>query len=457
MLAYINLAVSKDRMGAFLTIEPPPDGNFRVTRDEIMSLLAQKRISYGIKDSVIGEIASKPVYNREYQVAEGLAPKPGTDGRLEYAFEYSDDVAPVVLPSGQIDYKNMNLIHEASEGEVLCRVFKPTPGADGFSVYGDKLPAKPGKPVNPPRGRNVRLSDAGDAVMATISGQVKRSASSIDVLQEFEVKKDVDYSTGNITFVGNVTVRGNVLSGFSVSCGGDVTIYGLVEKASITAAGDIVLHGGMTGQGSGSLRAGGNIFAKYVENSIITASGKITAECIMHSAVRAGVGIELIGRKGLLVGGSAKAREYVKAITIGSQFATQTEIDVGSDPRVVDRIKEIKNEVLRLQAESKKTAQALAMLAKLENAGALSPEKQLLYARTLKISSEYDAKLEQLKEEHDGLEAQAAGSGRGVVSASGTVFVGVRVAIGNASMLLKEDLKYCSLKSDGSDIRVGPY
>jgi uncharacterized protein (DUF342 family) len=453
----MDLSISRDRMSAYLTIAPPQDGAPKATKDDIMSLLALRRVVYGIKESVVAEIAQSPIYNREYLVAQGLSPVHGENGRLEHAFDYSDGAAPAVLPSGRIDYKDMNLIHEVKAGDVLCRIFKPTQGADGFSVLGDRLAAKPGKPAAPPRGRNVKLNAAGDAVVAAIGGQVKRGASGIDVLQEFEVKKDVDYSTGNIAFVGNVTVRGNVLAGFSVSSGGDVTIYGLVEKAAITAAGDIVLHGGMTGQGGGSLRAGGNIYAKYIENSIITASGKITAECIMHSAARAGVGIELLGRKGLLVGGSAKAREYIKAITVGSQFATQTEIEVGSDPKVVDRIKEIKNEILRLQAESKKTAQALSMLSRLEKAGGLSPEKQFLYARTLKISEEYDAKLEQLKGEHDGLEAQSAGSGRGVVSASGIVYVGVRVTIGAASMLVKEDLQFCTLKSDGGDIRVGPY
>jgi uncharacterized protein (DUF342 family) len=453
----MDLTISKDRMSAYLTIAPPPPGAPKATKDDIMSLLALRRVAYGIKEAVVASVAQSPMYNREYLVAEGLPPVHGKDGRLEYAFDRSDGSAPSVLPSGRIDYKDMNLIHEVGEGDVLCRICHPTPGEAGFSVLGDKLQPKPGRPVAPPRGRNVKLNAAGDAVVAAISGQVKRSAAGMDVLQEFEVKKDVDYSTGNITFVGNVTVRGNVLSGFSVSCGGDVTIYGLVEKAAITAAGDIVLHGGMTGQGTGSLRAGGNIFAKYIENSVITASGKITAECIMHSAARAGSGIELLGRKGLLVGGSAKAREYVKAITIGSQFATQTEVEVGSDPKIADRLKEIKNEILRLQAESKKTSQALAMLSKIEKAGGLSPEKQFLYARTLKISEEYDAKLERLRGEHDSLEAQTAGSGRGVVSASGTVYVGVRVTIGVASMLVKEDLQFCTLKSDGSDIRVGPY
>jgi uncharacterized protein (DUF342 family) len=253
-------------------------------------------------------------------------------------------------------------------------------------------------------------------------------------------------------------VRGNVLSGFTIQSGGDVVIHGLVERASITAYGNITLHGGMTGQGSGVLRAGGDIFAKYVENSHITATGSITAECIMHSVVRAGAGIDLIGKKGLLVGGSAKAREYVKAVTIGSPFATLTEIAVGGDPKLNDRIKDIKAEIKMLEAEQKKAEYALQIFKNMENSGIqLTEQKVLTYNRTNTIYEEQKARLASLKAEYDAIDNAVRCNIDGFVRVSNFIYSGVKVSIANYHTLISEDRQFCTLMSDGDGIGVMPF
>jgi uncharacterized protein (DUF342 family) len=249
-----------------------------------------------------------------------------------------------------------------------------------------------------------------------------------------------------------------VLRGFIIQSGGDVTVHGRVENASITAVGDIILHGGMTGQGSGLLRAGGNVFAKYVENSRITASGNVTAECIMHSTVRSGESIELIGKKGLLVGGSAKAREQIKAVTIGSQFSTNTEIEVGNDPKTNDRLNDINAETAAIETELKKATQALQLFENMMKSGTpLSPQKALIHERTVRLRDEHAAKLAALQAERREIESQLKGNVRGFIRASNVIFTGVKVSIANFSMLLQEDMQHCTLTNDGDGIRVAPY
>ncbi|MDR3121536.1 MAG: FapA family protein [Clostridiales bacterium] len=454
--SYLKLYIGRDKMSVFLTVSIPPEGRV-VRREDIDALLEQNNIVYGLKAAELDALVKEPVYNEDVLIAEGTPADHGKDGWVEYLIEFAEDVAPKVMQDGRVDYHDMNIVHPVKKGDELCRVHPPTQGQEGRTVLGAALAAKPGRPAPTPRGRNVQPGPDGASLVAALDGQLKRNGPNMDVLQEFEVQKDVDFSTGNIHFPGSVTVRGNVLSGFVIQSGGDVTINGLVEKANITAAGNIILHGGMTGQGGGVLRAGGDIFAKYVENSLISASGKITAECIMHSTVRAGIGVELIGKKGLLVGGSAKAHEYVKAVTIGSQFATITEIEVGSDPKLNDRLKDLKAEIQTIESEIKKVQQALAMFKKLETAGALTPEKALIFDRTRQIHDEHSERLGKLREEHDSIEQKVKESVRGFIRASGTIFVGVKVSIANNNLVLKEDVKYCTLKSDGDDIRVAPF
>jgi len=453
----IKLHISQDRMNASVTINYPEPGRF-VERGDILSALAKRNVSYGIKDSEIDRIVDERIYDIDVLIAQGDPVEHGVDGYIEFLFDLNEDVAPKVLSDGRVDYYDMNIVRPVYKGEALCKMHRPTEGKDGCTVLGNALAARKGKPVQLPRGRNTQPNDEGDALIATIDGQIKKNANNIDIIQEFEVKKDVDFSTGNIQFPGSVTVRGNVLSGFTIQSGGDVTIFGLVERANITAFGNITLHGGMTGQGSGTLRAGGDIFAKYVENCHLTASGKITAECIMHSGVRAGIGIELIGKRGLLVGGGAKAREYIKAVTIGSQFAAHTEVEVGSDPKLNDRLKDIKEEIVQIESDHIKTEHALKIFKNLELSGVkLPPQKALAYDRTVKMYAEQTEKLSALRIEHDNVENAVRRNVNGYVRVSSFIYSGVKVSIANYSMMINEDLQYCTLKSDGDGIRIQPY
>ena len=455
--AKIKISISRDIMNAYITVERPGSGQ-SLERGDIISALGLRKIVFGVNEEEIDAMVAGQDFDSSVLIAEGRRAEHGTDGYIEYLFNTDNEMAPKVLSDGRVDYYDMNIVTPVCKGDVLCRLYPPTMGADGYNVLGAVLSAKKGKPVLLPRGRNTQPNEAGDALIAVIDGRIKRNGKNIEVIQEFEVKKNVDFSTGNIQFPGSVTVRGNVQSGFEIQSGGDVTIFGLVEKAKITAFGNIILHGGMTGQGLGVLRAGGDIFAKYVENSQITASGKITAECIMHSAVRAGVGIELIGKKGLLVGGSAKAGAYVKAVTIGSQFATLTEVEVGSDPKQNDRLKEIEAELLSLEDEQKKVGHVLRMYGNMEKTGAqLTPQKALVYERTKKINEEQIAKYASLRAEHDSLEKSVKQNINSYIKVDNNIYAGVKISIVNSNLVLKEDMQHCTLRSDGDSIKVMAY
>jgi uncharacterized protein (DUF342 family) len=456
-LGGLKLAVSKDKLSASISMAEPAGFAPPVSARDIEALLAAGGVVHGVDRAAIERFAKRPVFDMDVVVAEGRAPEPGMDGTVEYLLEYHEKAEPEVLPDGRVDYKNMNVIQIVKQGQHLCVIHPPQDGVPGMTVTGDEVPAKAGKPARAPKGRNTQLSEDGMILSATIDGRFMRNGPNVDILPEFTVEKDVDNSTGNIRFVGNVNIRGNVLAGFTVQCGGNLEVSGMVEKANLTAGGDIIMHGGSNGQGSGTLKAGGNIFAKYVENCIVSAGGKITAECVMHSTVRAGAGLELLGRKGLLVGGNARCREYVKAVTIGSPFTTATEVEVGNDPSLNERLKEIRAESSGIEQELKKARQALVMLSKLESVGALTPEKEIVYKRTQEIVQEREERQAKLKAEKQGIDAVIRETGRGYVRASNCLYPGVKVTIGNASTTLKSESPHCTLKNEGGEIRVSAF
>jgi len=273
----------------------------------------------------------------------------------------------------------------------------------------------------------------------------------------YEVPADVDNSTGNINFIGNIIVRGNVLSGFTVEAGGNVEVWGVVEGATIKAGGDIILRRGMQGLGKGVLISGGDIIAKYVENSTITANDTIKSEAIMHSHVKCGNKLELCGRKGLLVGGTCKVTKEIIAKVIGSHMATVTDIEVGLDPSLKERYKTLKVDIDKIESDLKKADQAITILKKIEASGIMTPEKKDIMLKSVRTKVYFSNKIVEMKEEMSRIQESLQEEANGKVRVQNYIYPGSKINIGTCMMCVKETLQYCTLYRDGADIRVGEY
>ena len=144
--------------------------------------------------------------------------------------------------------------------------------------------------------------------MALVDGHVSFTGGKLNVYPVYEVRGNVDNSTGNINFVGKVVVKGNVLTGFEIKAEGDIEVEGVVEGAKLEAGGNILLKRGAQGSGRGVLICQGSLVSRFIENCTVEAGGDIIADAIMHCSISSKSSIELKGRKGLLVGGNTAAR-----------------------------------------------------------------------------------------------------------------------------------------------------
>ncbi|MFZ5987412.1 MAG: DUF342 domain-containing protein [Bacillota bacterium] len=453
--ASITVNVAPDKMKASIVITPP-DGGRMLNMHEIIEILSRHGVSYGINKSTLETIIQYPVYSETIVIAEGTPAANGQNGKVDFHFDLSKDRKPTILEDGRVDFRELNLIESVQKGQVLCSLIPPLPGVPGKTVVGTDVPALDGKPALLPKGRNVEISEDGENLLADIDGQVNYIDGKVNVFSNFEVPADVDNSTGNINFIGNVIIRGNVLSGFTVEAGGNVEVLGVVEGAVIKAGGDIILRRGMQGLGKGSLISGGDIVAKYIENSNVEAKGDIKSEAIMHSNVKCGNKLELSGKKGLLVGGSCKVGKEVTAKVIGSYMSTITDIEVGVDPSLKERYKALREEVQHIDEDVKKAEQAIVLLKKLEAAGKMTPEKQEIMAKSVRTKVYFSNRINELREEMIQIELRLQEEANGRVRAQGFIYPGTKVAIGTCMMYIKENLQYCTLYRDGADIRVGP-
>ena len=80
--------------------------------------------------------------------------------------------------------------------------------------------------------------------------------------------------------------------------------------------------------GKGTIKAGRNIVAKFIENASATADGYIHAEAIIHSRIVSKGDVIVTGKKGFITGGSVQALGNVEAKIIGSTMGVDTEIQV---------------------------------------------------------------------------------------------------------------------------------
>jgi len=449
-----NVTTSPDKMQGYISFNPPENGRM-MTLEEVLDQLGKSGIIYGINRTNLETIVKYPVYNEMICIAEGIPPANGQNGKVEFHFDIKRESKPTILEDGRVDFRELNLIQSAEQGQVLCSLTPPVRGTAGKTVYGIDIPALDGKSAVLPRGRNVSATEDGQALIANISGQINYIDGKVNIFSTYEVPADVDNSTGNINFIGNVIIRGNVLSGFVVEAGGTIEVMGVAEGAIIKAGGDIVLRRGMQGMGKGILVSGGDIIARYIENSNVEARNDIKAEAIMHSYIKCGNKLELSGRKGLLVGGNCKVGKEISAKVVGSYLGTVTDIEVGVDPTIRERYKAVREEMIKSETDMRKAEQAITILKKLEMAGALTPEKQDMLAKSVRTKIFLTNRFSELKEEMAVLESSLQQDVYGKVKCYNVIYPGTKVAIGSCMMYVKENLQYCSLYRDGADIRVG--
>ena len=74
--------------------------------------------------------------------------------------------------------------------------------------------------------------------------------------------------------------------------------------------------------------------------------GSLTSgQAIMHSKVTVGKKVTVAGKKGVIVGGQVIAGEEVNAASMGSNFATPTEVIVGEAVGLRDELQKMENEL----------------------------------------------------------------------------------------------------------------
>lgn len=458
--ALLTIDLLDGEMKAMLNLTPPGLGGTDPTKDTIVRFLQNNGITFGIKEDVLERLHANPVFNTPILVAEGQYPKDGEDATIRYNFDIGgSSKARLKEKNGKVDFKELNLIQNVVEGQVLAKKILPGKGESGRTVTGKFLPAKDGKDVVFSLGKNVILAEDGLTAKAAINGQVTMLAGKLTVEPIYVVQGDVNLKTGNILFLGTVLVKGNVDDGFEIKAAGNIEVMGSVGKCLLDAEGDIIVHQGITGKSTGTVRCGKSVWSKFIENSKVDAEDLVVvSDGIINSDINARR-IICKGKRASIVGGELRASEEINAKTLGSVAGSETVCSVGYDPKTKERLEELE----KMKAEHEKELEELILnISTLETTKKtrkkLTPEKEKSLQALIKRAATVRQPLDEIKAEiaelHEYLN-ELKSSGR--VSASSQVYPGVKVFIKDAFLEVRSEFRSVTFVLENSLVKVAKY
>ena len=460
--ALISVDITDQEMKAHVILSPPGPGGSDLAKDAILGFLRNNRVIFGVKEEALQELEDRPLYREPVLVAEGSKPQNGRDSYVQYNFETDKNKLRLrEAADGRVNFKELGLIQNVVAGQPLARKLPPEPGQPGRTVTGKVIPARNGKDVPAPLGRNVHMGEDGATLIADINGLVTFIGGKINVEEIFTVPGDVDLKTGNVMFLGTVIVQGNVEDGFSVKASGNIEVRGSVGKCEIVAEGDVIIHQGMAGKGGGSIQAGKNIWSKFIENSTVEAGENvIVSDGLINTTITANKKIICQGKRASIVGGRYRACEEINAKALGSPVGgAETILEVGYDPKSKAKMDQLQAQALQLKRQAEELDKNIATLnATKKQRKTLPEDKEALLQDYIQRREELVAEVRGLAKEIETIQVYLNGlKTKGRISASSRVYPGVKLVIKDVKEDIKTEQKAITFYLENQMIRTTKY
>lgn len=446
----IRVRIRRDRMEARIDITTPEDVP-TVTMSQLIEKLNSAGVVYGVDVQVL-ESLTQIRSGSDILFAQGNPPCDGSNAFLKYHIDSDSQGRPVEMDDGRVDFKENNSFLCVEEGQLLVEKIPATPGTPGIDVFGLPIPAKPGKDIPMPVGKNVINVDDW-RLYAAIDGHLHIFLNKrINVIPVIVIDGDVDYSTGNIEFRGSVIVRGSVQPDFSVKAGGNVEVCGSI-CGGMVEANNIIIHRGIQGMSRSVIKARERLVANFIENAIVYADQEIIiSDVILNSSIFAGIRIIAEGGRGLIRGGRISAGEEIQAFTIGNQANVATSIEVAVNPFLKDELINLRLERKKAETLCEELKHSLSYILA-QGIDNLTAEKRERYQRK---ETEYNTlvdRVEEMSQRIVSIENLLHSLKPGKICVYGIIYPGVKISIGTSIKPLNDSLQYISFYAQGGEIK----
>lgn len=453
---FVKVNCAQDNMSVTIRMIPCFEGGEQMSKEEFMREFSSRGICFGFDEEAIDNFLAKRPYCTDAILVKGLSPVQGSDASIEYFFNTDPKVKPTLNEDGSVDFFNLNTINHCLKGDLLAKLTPEVLGETGKNVKGELIKPREVKKLRLSYGHNIEINEEKTELRSEVSGHVSLVEGKVFVSNVFEVE-NVDNSVGNIDYDGSVCVNGNVCENFTIKAKGSIEVRGVVEGAYLEAGENIIIARGMNGMHKGELKAGGNVIAKFLENSKVTAAGYVESESIMHSTVYAGTDIKVTGKRGFITGGKACATNTIEVKNLGSSMGADTVVEVGMDTTLKTGMQE---NARAIQAIDKQLATIRPVLEgakiKLQQGVKMSADQLQQLQKLALLNKELSAKREKAAAElevFEGTKDASLGS-NGQVIVTGDVYPGTKICIGDVSMVVKSAMKYCRFVKEAGDVKM---
>jgi uncharacterized protein (DUF342 family) len=453
----LAVELSTDLLEACLVLPPAADTP-APGYDALCQALADAGVVFGIDLGLLRDIAGQPRPGQSIAVARGKAARAASDETLVLHFHAGGP--PRETDHGGVNFRELGTFNNFAADEVLASKAVTDPGAPGINVLGEEIPFSKGKELRFQLGRGAKLSDDGQQVLAEFNGHACLVNNRISVIDTIQVQGDVDFGVGNIDFAGHVKIAGSVNPGFSVSAQGDLEIHGNVEQADIACGGNLTINGLVFGHGHCQIKCRGAARIGALDQASVEVGGALTVDhYIRHCLVQVGDSLELLGRKGTIVGGEISVFHQVLAACIGSPMATMTKLNLGINPFAASEIQRLDRQTIELRGKLEQVEANINGLLRLSkcNSQAASRHAETL-AKLSAAKTQLDAELAGQLAAHAELRRSMHECISAQVKASDRIFPGVLLTFRGRYMYKTTDLiQFVAITENAGEVQVGAY
>jgi hypothetical protein len=433
------ITITDDEMEAWIRFH----SDAPLSLEQLHHDLTDAGVVCGIDHFLVQDLAEAHQPDHWYRVAQGIPPEEG----LEYFFSRNQARTPKRLPDGQVDFYNLDTIQNVVQQQILVAKIPPEACKPGKTVTGKAIPPSRKEVPLPKAGANVAPTEDGQALIALINGHPTLTDDCLHVDPTYTLEGNVDFSVGNITCIGHLVVTGDIKSGFSVKGAQDVTVHGVVDGGEIDAGGAIYLYGNVFGKQKSYLRSARDVKGIYIDSATIEARRDIVlTRGARRSLLKAGGSILMQGEGGAIMGGTAQACERIVSHDLGSdrEIATRIEILPGAFDEATS-LRFLQHLTVMLDTDK-------AWLAEQQTQGGPVVPLETMQ-RTLRRCQTALPHLAEYLTSRRQLRARMP-MPLGTVIATGTVYPGVTICIGGASLLLTKPMKHVMFYQTDGTIHV---
>jgi hypothetical protein len=356
---YINVIVSKDKLSArILPIKNlPPD----TTLDDILFILSEKNIKYGIvdHDQIKTYLKTPSLQKSPWLIARGKPPKPPEHASISYKFtSMLDSISSQSHRS--ISHLTWDKWPKAKEGDILAEIESVKAGMPGISVHAEVINVPQPKSVQLINGVGAKLSDDANKLIAVQNGLVSSyMRNKICVLPEKLIDGDLNQTNEPLRFKGVLHVKGTISGKAGVK---SIMIFAQgLENGLIQAESDVIIMGNVS---HSTIQAKGHVVARNIVHSKIEAFGHVVTEQNIESSHICSSG-QISVLTGSISESDISAYQGILACCVDSDHQKSSTLRVGIDKLVKSRIEKLKSKLPQLKENLEKLSRHMNEIKKI--------------------------------------------------------------------------------------------